>query len=295
MNKVLLIGGSGLLGSVLSNLFEDAFITYNSTQINRKNSFKLDISDSESLKFLLQKLEPNTIIVTAALTDVDRCETNPEMARSINTAPLSIIISYLRERKGRLIQVSTDYVFSGEKGNYMEDDGRNPINVYGKTKKDAEDLIYASNIDFTIVRTSGIFGTNESTGKTNFFTWIYKNLKEGININLVTDQYYSPVLNIILAKAIHEIYDNGINGTIHFSSIDAVSRLDFGNMVADIFNFNRELIHPVKMKDIPWIARRPNNSSLNNDKAFKYLKTKPMNVLREINMIKELMNHERPA
>ncbi len=289
MKKVLIIGGSGLLGSALVNMFEDAYVTYNSTKINIENSFKLDISDIDSLKFLLEKIEPETIIVTAALTDVDKCEIHPELAYKINRDPFPTIISYLRGRSGRLIQVSTDYVFSGEKGNYREEDERNPLNVYGRSKMEAEDLIIASDINYTIIRTSGIFGANRSTGKTNFFTWIYNNLREKREINLVTDQYYSPALNMILARAIEEIYDREINGIIHFSSLDFVSRFDFGNIIAEIFDLDRKSIKPVKMEDMKWNAKRPNNSSLNNDRALRTLYTKPVAVSQEINMIKELI------
>ncbi len=289
MKKVLIIGGSGLLGSAIVNMFEDAYVTYNSTGINREKSFKLDISDTDSLKYLLEKIEPETIIVTAALTDVDKCEIDPELAYNINRDPFPTIISYLRGRSGRLIQVSTDYVFSGEKGNYREGDERNPLNVYGESKMEAEDIIIASDINYTIIRTSGIFGVNESTGKTNFFTWVYNSLKERREVNLVTDQYYSPVLNVILAKAIYEIYDREINGIIHFSSLDVISRFDFGNIIAEIFDLDRRRIKPVKMEDMQWKAKRPKNSSLNNDRALRTLHTKPIAVSQEINMIKELM------
>jgi len=293
MNKVLLIGGSGLLGSVLSNLFEDAFITYNLTQINRKNSFKLDISDFESLKFLLDKLEPKTIIVTAAMTDVDKCEIYPEMAYRINSAPFSIITAYLKQRGGRLIQISTDYVFSGEKGNYKEEDERNPINVYGKTKKEAEDIIINSGINYSLVRTSGIFGVNESTGKNNFFTWIYNSLKTGKEIGLVKDQIYSPVLNTVLARAIYEIYEREINGIIHFSALNTISRFDFGILMAEIFNLRKELIQPVKMDEMKWIAKRPKNSSLNNGKALKIMNIKPITVSEELKMVRGVIIGDR--
>jgi len=286
MEKVLIIGGSGLLGSKICEIFPDAFATYNITQISRKNTFKLDISDSDSLKFMLDKLDPDTIIVTAALTDVDKCELNPEMAVKINTEPFRYIVSYLKKKGGRLIQISTDYVFSGEKGNYRESDERKPINVYGKTKMEAENIIIESGINFSLIRTSGIFGINESTGKNNFFTWLYGNLMNGNKIRLVTDQIYSPVLNSVLAEAIREIYEEEISGILHFSSLDAISRFELGNLVAEIFDFDKGNIHPARIDDMPWRAKRPINSSLNNDKAADILTKKPITVSEELKMIK---------
>jgi dTDP-4-dehydrorhamnose reductase len=292
MEKVLIIGGSGLLGSKICEIFPDAFATYNITQISRKNTFKLDISDRDSLRFALDKLEPDTVIVTAALTDVDRCEIHPEMAVAVNTEPFNYITSYLKRKGGRLIQISTDYVFSGEKGNYSEKDERKPINVYGKTKMDAENIIINSGIDFSLVRTSGIFGINESTGKNNFFTWIYNNLRTGNEIRLVTDQIYSPVLNTVLAKVIYEIYEREINGIIHFSSLDSISRFEFGTLIAEIFNLRKERIYHARMEDMAWIAKRPKNSSLNNDKALNILSVKPITVSEELNMVKGLISSD---
>ena len=292
IEKVLIIGGSGLLGSKISELFPEAFATYNTTHIHRKNTFKLDISDRDSLKFALDKLEPDTIIVTAALTDVDKCEIHPEMAAVVNTEPFNYIISYLKQKGGRLIQISTDYVFSGEKGNYIENDERKPINVYGKTKMEAEDIIINSGINFSLVRTSGIFGINESTGKNNFFTWIYNNLRAGNEIRLVTDQIYSPVLNSVLAKAIYEIHEREINGIIHFSSLDAISRFEFGTLVAEVFNLRKELIYPARMEDMTWIAKRPKNSSLSNDKALKMMTIKPVTVSEELYIVKGVFSSD---
>jgi len=292
MEKQLIIGGSGLLGSKIFELFPEAFATYNNTHISKRNTFKLDISDSDSLKFILDKLEPDTIIVTAALTDVDKCEIHPEMAAMINTEPFKYIVPYLRRSGGRLIQISTDYVFSGEKGNYSENDERKPVNVYGKTKMEAEDIIINSGINFTLVRTSGIFGISMATGKNNFFMWLYSSLRDGKEIRLVTDQVYSPVLNSILADAIHEIYEREINGIIHFSSLDAISRFEFGTMVANIFNLNKDNIHPAKMEDMPWRAKRPKNSSLNNDKAIKMITKKPITVVQELTVVRGLIESD---
>jgi len=292
MKNLLIIGGSGLLGSKVFELFPEAFATYNITRISRKNAFKLDISDRDSLKFTLDKLEPDTIIVTAALTDVDKCEMYPETASKVNTEPFKYIVSYLKRHGGRLIQISTDYVFSGEKGNYRESDERKPINVYGKTKMEAEDIIVDSRINFALVRTSGIFGVNESTGKSNFFTWLYSNLKNGNEIRLVTDQIYSPVLNAVLAEAIHEIYESEIDGIIHFSSLDAISRFEFGIMMADIFDFNKENIHPARMEDMPWKAKRPKDSSLNNDRALRTMTRKPITVSQELNLIRGMIESD---
>jgi dTDP-4-dehydrorhamnose reductase len=140
-----------------------------------------------------------------------------------------------------------------------------------------------------IIRTSGIFGINIATGKTNFFLWVYNNLKENKEIYLVSDQYYSPTLNTVLAKAIKEIYEREISGIIHFSSLDKVSRLEFGKMVAKVFRFDMNLIKETRMEYMNWKAKRPRDSSLNNEKAIKLLNNKPINVKEEIKMSSEVL------
>jgi len=290
MRNLIIIGASGLLGSELIKLFPDAIYTYNNTEIKHKNAYRLDITDQESLISLLKKFEIKDIIVTSALTDVDKCEIYPDLAYKINAEPFKYITKYLKQVNGRLIQISTDYVFSGEQGNYSEEDLREPINVYGKSKKEAEDIIMGSGIEYTIIRTSGIFGINKATGKTNFFLWIYNNLKENKEIYLVRDQYYSPTLNSILARAIREIYDREISGIIHFSSLDKISRLNFGYIVADIFGFDKNLIKETEMKDMKWKAKRPKDSSLNNEKAKRLLNEKPVSVIDEIKLIRGFLN-----
>ena len=282
MERVLIIGGSGLLGSALVGLFPNACFTFNRTEMNVPNSFKLNISEQGALELLLEKVRPETVIVTAAMTDVDGCELDPEMAYRINALPFFTIVKYLSRVGGRIVQVSTDYVFSGEVGKYREYDKREPINVYGKSKMKAEDIIISSGIDYTIIRTSGIFGAGESSGKVNFFLWVYRSLLNGKEISVVKDQYYSPTMNTYLAEAIAEIYSKGIGGIIHFSSIDRISRYDFALLIADAFSLNHNLIKPALMNEMKWIAKRPRDSSLNSERATKTLANKPLRVSEAI-------------
>ena len=242
------------------------------------NSFKLDISDTGALMLLLEHVRPETVIVTAAMTDVDSCESNPTIAYRINALPFFTITEYLSKIGGRIIQVSTDYVFSGKLGGYKEYDKREPINIYGKSKMEAEDIIINSNIDYTIIRTSGIFGVNESSGKVNFFLWVYRNLRNLKEIFVVEDQYYSPTLNTSIANAIAEIYGKNIDGILHFSSIDRISRYDFALLIADAFSLKPNLIKPALMNEMKWIAKRPRDSSLNPERAMKALVNKPLKV-----------------
>jgi len=107
---------------------------------------------------------------------------------------------------------------------------------------------------------------------------------------LVKDQYYSPTLNSILARATREIYEREISGVIHFSSLDKISRLNFGYIVANAFGFDKNLIKETEMKDMKWKAKRPKDSSLNNEKAKNLLKEKSITVIEEIKFLKGEIN-----
>ena len=290
MERVLIIGGSGLLGSALVSLFPSAYFTFNRTEMNVPNSFKLDISEQGALELLLEKVRPETVIVTAAMTDVDKCELNPEMAYRINALPFFTIAKYLSRVGGRIIQVSTDYVFSGEAGGYREYDRRDPINVYGKSKVEAEDIIINSSVDCAIIRTSGIFGVNESSGKVNFFLWVYKSLLSGKEILVVKDQYYSPTLNTYLAEAIAEVYNKNIDGIIHFSSANKISRYDFSLLISHEFTLKSDLIRSVPMTEMKWTAKRPRDSSLSVEKSAIILKKKPLKAEEEVLLAKRQMS-----
>jgi dTDP-4-dehydrorhamnose reductase len=140
-----------------------------------------------------------------------------------------------------------------------------------------------------IIRNTGIFGMNMATGKTNFFLWIYNNLKENKEIYLVSDQYYSPTLNTVLAKAIREIYEKEVLGIIHFSSLNKVGRLEFGNIIAEVFGLDKSLIKETRLEYMNWKAKRPRDSSLNNEKAVKLLNNKPIRVIDEIKISKHIL------
>ena len=239
-------------------------------------------SDQDALMLLLEKVRPETVVVTAAMTDVDRCESNPGLAYRTNTSPFFTITKYLSRIGGRVIQISTDYVFSGEVGRYREYDRRDSINVYGKSKKEAEDIIINSGVNYAIIRTSGTFGVNESSGKINFFLWVYRNLREGKKISVVKDQYYSPTLNSYLAKAIAEIYNKNIDTIIHFSSVDRISRYDFALLIVNAFSLKSNLIRSSSMSEMKWIAKRPRDSSLNCEKSKVMLSNKPPKVSEEL-------------
>jgi dTDP-4-dehydrorhamnose reductase len=279
----LIISGTGLLGSYLVK-YSNFDFTYRTGNYETKRAHKVDLKELEKVRSFILDNKPKKVVLSAALTDVDYCEEHPEEAFKINYEAPSVIAEAVKTYNGYLLFVSTDYVFDGQKGLYSEEDTRNPINIYGKSKELAEKHIESLDIRHAIVRTSAIFGGN--TQKKNFVLWVYKNLKNGVEINVV-NQIISPTLSSYLAKAVLEIAEREIEGKIHVAGKEPLSRVEIARRVKERFNLKGsfKVVETIQQ----WKAKRPKNSSLSVAKAENLLKNKPLSFEESLNeLVKEV-------
>ncbi len=276
---IMLTGASGLLGQkILENLEkrkDKVIAIYNRNPITPRSpnilTIRLDISKTIELEDLIMKNSPDVIIHTAALTNVDECEVNKEKAWRINVEATRSIVRAAKVVKSYIVYVSTDYVFDGEKGLYTERDLPNPINYYGLTKLIGEELVRSSDLLYTIVRPSAIYGIGGS--KKSFAEYVIEKLLRGEEVYALTDQYVSPTLNTLLAEAIIEIIDMKPMGILHVAG-ERMNRYEFAVKIAETLNLPKDKIHKASIKDMKhWKAKRPRDSSLNTDKAKRLLKT----------------------
>jgi dTDP-4-dehydrorhamnose reductase len=275
MEKLLIIG-TGLLGSKCANNSDfKTFGTFNRNPIKIKNCdlLKLDITDRVNTYELIKKLNPNYIVHTAALTNVDYCENNKDEAFKVNAKGTKNVAEAAKDIGAKFIYISTDYVFDGEKGMYKEEDPTNPINQYGRSKLDGESMTINTLDNYLIARTSVLYGENP---KTNFVTWVLQELKKGNEIRIVEDQFNTPTLADNLAEVILELIKNDAVGVFHVSGIERVNRFDFVKKIAEIYDLNGKLIIPITSNELNWIAERPKDSSLDVTKISKLVK--PLNV-----------------
>jgi dTDP-4-dehydrorhamnose reductase len=243
MKKILMIG-SGLLGSKLAGIVVNEFTmltTYKEHPPTTENykSYYLDIINERDVTVLIKKLNPNYIIHTAALTDVDHCERDKRLAWNINVEGTKHIAEASKETGAKLIYISTDYVFDGEKGMYKENDPTNPIDYYGKTKLQGEKVVNGLR-DYIIVRPSVLYGADN------------------------------------LAELILTLIEKEECGIFHLSGSERISRFDFALKIAKIFDLNTDLIKPIASDQLNWIAKRPMDSSLDVTKISKI--RKPLNI-----------------
>lgn len=241
---------------------------------------KLDLMDSSSLVEAIKSSRPEAIIHTAALTDVDLCETNKEQAHRMNVLGTKTLAEAAREVGAFIVYTSTDYVFDGSRGMYKEEDAPDPVNYYGVSKLLGEPYCDA------VARTCVIYGSRPASGKVNFALWILERLGKGDSVKVVTDQYITPTLNTNLAMMVLELARRKLVGVYHLAGATRISRYDFAVELAKAFGLDENLIIRSKMSEMRWAARRPADSSLDTSKAFRCLEAKPWSIEEALRTLK---------
>lgn len=288
MDRLLVTGGSGLLGSKIVKQAKNGYMvvpTYHAHALFL-NSVKLDIANKQEVFKVIQHFKPQIVIHTAAETNVDKCEINKTWAWKANSEGTRNIAEACAKINAKLIYVSTDYVFDGDKGFYVEVDEPNPVNYYGKTKLKGEEFVKTNCKDYVIARASVIYGWH--LWKANFTTWVINSLRCCKRIEVVDDHYNSPILADNLAQALLEITKKGLNDTYHTSGSERINRYEFAVKIAKTFHLDTSLIKPIRMSNLKiWVAKRPRDSSLRIDKAQKQLKTRLLNIEESLEIMKE--------
>ena len=289
--KLLITGASGLYGSKLAKIATSkqhlVYSGYNQDQPPCGIPIQFDVSKKRDVEEALRIAEPEVVVHAASLTDVDKCETNKELARTINVEGTKNISRAAKEHGSFLIYISSDYVFNGEKGQYRESDNPDPTNYYGFTKLEAEKTVKNTFHEYCIARASVIYGSNPAAGKINFALWLLNKLRENEQVRIVTDQWNSPTLNTNMAEMTLEIIERRLAGTFHISGKTRISRYDFAKQIAKKFGLNQNLILPATSEEFSWAAKRPKDSSLNTSKAIKTLKKQPLPISQALARMKQ--------
>jgi dTDP-4-dehydrorhamnose reductase len=290
--KILITGASSLPGyrTVLEALkrgYEVVGLHYTHpipVENERLRKISLDVSQLNELRRVIVKEKPDAVIHMAALGDVDLCEKDKELAWKTTVKP-SIEIASIASKMGYFaINLSTDYVFDGERGNYREDDAPNPVNYYGLTKLMGEVAFASSCPSYAIVRASSIYGFGP--GRTNFAKYLVEKLRAGETVKALIDQYTSPTQATLLGEAMIEIAGGKVEGVFHIVG-KRMSRYEFAIKIADALGLDKSLIQKVEMKEMKWLAKRPRDSSLNYDETKKRIKTNFYSTEVALKMLRE--------
>ncbi|MCO6466208.1 MAG: SDR family oxidoreductase [Bradyrhizobiaceae bacterium] len=225
----------------------------------------VDVTDKSQLKAAILQDLPGTIINLAAHTNVDGCETDKVLAWKLNTTLVENLVRLARTADSHLIQLSTDYVFDGERGPYTEADVPSPINYYGKSKLAGENIIASSGIDASIIRTNVVYGPLPS--RPDFVHWILHNYEQGLPSRVASDQYSNPTYVDDLAEVILHLVHSRRTGTYHVGGADYVSRYEFAQRIAKVFKLDEDMLQPVPTSELQQTARRPLRAGLVSLKA----------------------------
>lgn len=293
--RLAITGAGGLLGSALLAKVKghEVYSLNNEHAPSSGIPIRLDLRNNNQVVETLKRIKPDAIVHTAALTDVDRCERDHELAKAINYDATRTIAKSARELGAFLIYISTDYVFDGKRGRYNEEDVPGPINFYGQTKLMGEQAVRELLTDYLIARTSVIYGSTPSSGKVNFALWLLDSLSSGKTVNVAANQFVSPTLNTNLAEMVIECLERRVKGILHLSGASRVSRLEFALELCRIWSFNPSLINPVDTSKMNWYAPRPKDSSLDVTKASSVLMKKPASIKDSLNRLKEELDSSK--
>ena len=301
---ILVTGASGLLGAAIilrAREMGERVAGVSNRHLFRVpgvDAYSVDLRDFAAARKIIMTLRPASVIHCAAATDVDWCEGHPELAHRLNVCASAFLAELAREMNAKLIYVSTDSVFDGDKGNYSENDLPDPLNIYAKTKFMAEQEVLRIHPSPLVVRVN-IYGWN-AQNKQSLAEWMLGQLSAGKQVPGFSDVYFSPMLANDLAEILLTMLDRGMSGLYHVAGSESISKYEFASRLATTFGFKPEHVLPIRAAEAKVRAPRPHNTSLSTWKVSKDLGSAMPNVesglrkfkaLREQGYVQQLKSH----
>ena len=287
---ILIIGGSGFLGyylhQSLSKLEEKVISTYNKTMIDEENFYELDVRKVDDVSKFLIKYKPRILIYTVGITDVDLCERDKKLAKAINVEGIKNIIDHIKDTGSKIIYFSTSFVFDGTKKFYLETDEPNPISYYGESKLQGEKIVQDSGLPYAIIRTDQPYGWKKNWHHTNSMLRIIEKLEKNITYNEIIDWYNTPTSIEDIVKMTRKLLEDNYEGIFHIVSDDFLSRVEFAEVVVEVFGLNKNNIKKIHSNELKLSAKRPNVRLKNSKKVD--LKMDISNVFEGLKKMKEM-------
>jgi dTDP-4-dehydrorhamnose reductase len=292
-NRILIIGSNGMLGQRLVEFYlKDASTEIFCASVEDESFFKnveyrkTDITNKSEIKSLIRAFYPDVIVNAAAYTNVDKCESEKDLAYKINAFAVESLAKLAFAYNAHLIHISTDYVFDGTSGPYTETDKVNPISYYGRTKLAGENAVIASNVKYTIIRTNVLYGPAKY-GRMDFVKWVVSSLRQGKQISIVSDQINNPTYIDDLVSGINSVAIHAREGIYNIGGYELLSRYSFTLRIADYFHLDKSLINPIETISLNQPAKRPLKSGLVNLKAETEIEYKPYELEATFRLMQE--------
>ena len=293
MNRTILLTGGGFVaGNIISqnrsrNIIEA--VEQRAVPILSDNLtwHILDLQDSAQLRRLFHRVKPDVIIHTAAISDIDYCEAHQEIAESVNVGVTRILVDLCVENDVRLIYFSSDSIFDGQKGRYVEEDIPEPLNFYGRTKVAGEKIVQQGCRNWVIIRPSLITGLPLLDAGNSFLWRLINELKQGKKAAFPKGEIRSPVDAVTLSRAVLELAENDFNGILHLAGNDILTRFEIAQQIVRKLGYPLDLVVDKKPQVTIGRAPRPRDVSLNNTKARSVLKTPMLDLEKALDLIIE--------
>jgi len=280
--KILITGANGLLGQKLVQLLSNQRVSFLATsqgpsriQTADISYLPLDVKERGQVLKVVKEYAPKVIIHTAAMTQVDQCETDRERCWQLNVMAVAHLIEASEIVNAHLVHLSSDFIFDGLSGPYKEDDEPNPVNFYGQSKWAAEKLLYECNIKWSIARTILVYGATPGVSRSNIMLWVKRNLESGKPIQVVDDQVRTPTLVEDLAFGCYQIAMRSAYGIYHISGADLLTPYNIARITARYFSLDASLINKTNSKNFKQPAKRPLKTGFIIEKARQDLGYQP--------------------
>ncbi len=284
MKKILITGANGLLGQKLVELLTDksdyqvVATARGENRLPRSSGYayrSLDVTSRVQVQEMVTELKPDYIIHTAAMTNVDQCESDREECWKLNVDAVQYLVEACAVNNTFLLHLSTDFIFDGENGPYDEQATAKPLSYYGQSKLAAEELLLKSTIRWAIARTVLVYGIAHDMSRSNIILWVKKSLEDQKTIKVVDDQWRTPTLAEDLATGCYLIVKHEAEGIFNISGKDMLTPYDMALQTARFFGLDQSYITRADSSTFTQPAKRPPRTGFIIDKASKQLGYQP--------------------
>lgn len=292
--RILVTGSNGLLGQKIVRQLLDAKTTFLATSLgeNRNDDCpaahycSLDITNQAEIEAVMADFNPTHVIHTAAMTNVDACELDPSTCQKINVDAVRYIANACQQMGVHFQLLSTDFVFDGAKGNYVETDTPNPLSVYARSKVEGEKLVMSlPNLSFSIVRTIIVYGTGKNLSRSNIVLWAKEALQKGQELSIIDDQFRAPTWADDLAWACIRICELNEKGIFHIAGPETMSIFNLVERIAQHYKLPMEQVKRTNSSTLNQPAVRPPKTGFNLSKAEKVLGYRPMSLEETLDLL----------
>ncbi len=277
---VLLTGAGGFIGANIIAQGKDKF-SFVAVEQHSVSAWKdevewvtMDLRDRKRLEDVWKQVKPVAVVHTAALADIDMCEENKALAYEMNVGVTKHLVDLSKDTGTRVLFFSTDTVFDGQEGGYMEDDVPHPLNYYGRTKVEAEQLVLAYEGPRVLFRLSLVMGLAVFAGGNSFLSRMLDTLAQNAPVYFPSAETRTPLDVVTLSRSVCEVLEKEeLSGIFHLAGNEKMTRFEMAKRIAQFYGYDQSLVHDQKTEAGKSRAPRPADVSLDNGKAKRTLRT----------------------